>query len=44
MCDDYYYYEEQRKAEAKSEAALAEHLPPPSEALWEQFYHVLCFW
>ena len=23
MCDDYYYYEEQRKAEAKSEAALA---------------------
>ena len=23
MCDDYYYYEEQRKAEAKSEEALA---------------------
>ena len=23
MCDDYYYYEKQRKAEAKSEAALA---------------------
>ena len=43
MCDDYYYYEEQRKAEAKSEAALAGTFATAIGGI-EQFYHVLCFW